>query len=114
MTDLAPADLTRATRLVDAERNRFEDQRVLYVACTRACRRLHLLAAPSVTASGKVSVRSKSFLKLLEEPFQAELEAAAKETERPPTCGRLGFVLSITLALVGRMSSVLTSIALAV
>jgi len=87
---MAEVSLYRHLNRVDAERDRLESQRVLYVACTRARRRLHLIATATSTARGHVSIRANTFLKLLEEPFLPHLERvleramAQTQTEERP------------------------------
>lgn len=72
---LAASSLYRYLNAVDAGRSLFEDQRVLYVACTRARRKLHLLASVTIRANGEPSVRTNTFLDFLEDAFRPQFEA---------------------------------------
>lgn len=71
---LADTSIYRYLNRVDAERQRFEDQRVLYVACTRAKRELHLLARVKRKANGDPAVNSNTFLGFLAEAFAPHFE----------------------------------------
>jgi ATP-dependent exoDNAse (exonuclease V) beta subunit len=78
---LADSSLYRFLNSVDAERALFETQRVLYVACTRARRALHLVATVRATSKGTASIRANTFLKLLEATLRPEVEAALENAE---------------------------------
>jgi len=76
------ASLYRFLNKVDDQRAQFEGQRVLYVACTRARRRLHLLARVGFTASGKASLAVNSFLYFLQSPFRSHIETLSEQVAR--------------------------------
>ncbi|GIX30550.1 MAG: nuclease/helicase [Porticoccaceae bacterium] len=88
LSPLSPAAEAEADRLVDylkreaKARTRLEDQRVLYVACTRARRRLHLL----YRAPAKDRPREGSLLALLWPALDASRAAGAEHLEHnlPP------------------------------
>ncbi len=62
---------------INAERGRYEDQRVLYVACTRARRRLDLVATIKFNSNGRASIRKGTFLEALRAPFTDAIETLA-------------------------------------
>ncbi|MFZ0663199.1 MAG: UvrD-helicase domain-containing protein [Acidobacteriaceae bacterium] len=72
-----------------------ELKRVLYVACTRARRSLHLLGTASVTKSGSLSVDSRSLLGVgwpaLHEEFESALKTRAKLGEQEQSGNVLAF-----------------------
>ncbi len=72
---------------VNEERERFESQRVLYVACTRAREQLHLFGRfRPAGKDGEPSVPSGSFMELLQavfEPFAAQVPETAAEPGMP-------------------------------
>lgn len=76
---LAEASLFNYLQKVDAERRRYEDQRVLYVACTRARKQLHLLAKVKVSEkareAGSVTVPAGTFMAFLADAFEPAMQA---------------------------------------
>ncbi len=73
---------------LDAERGRFEDGRLLYVAATRAKKRLHLFGHTTRAQDGAVRTpESGSLLRLLWPAVRVEFERAASAQTPPRTVG---------------------------
>lgn len=68
-----------ALRGMIAAKTRFEDARLLYVAATRARRRLHLLGHARLTRSGACKAAARSLLERLWPAVQADFMTAAAE-----------------------------------
>jgi ATP-dependent exoDNAse (exonuclease V) beta subunit len=63
-------------KAVDAERQRYELQRLLYVAATRARTHLHLFGRFGCTSKGNVTIPPGSFMELLRAAFRPVIEAS--------------------------------------
>lgn len=68
---------------LETERVRHEAVRLLYVAATRARRRLHLLASPRRDRRGELRVPSRSLLACIWPAVEAVFMEAAKKAETP-------------------------------
>jgi ATP-dependent exoDNAse (exonuclease V) beta subunit len=79
------ASLYAYLRAVETERNAFEQQRLLYVACTRARQQLHLLGNYSESKGKGIHARSGTFMELL---FPAFNQVIAHEGGNGPVGGR--------------------------
>ena len=81
MTSAAQAgvSLYRFLSRVDQQREQYENQRVLYVACTRARQELHLLAGFKPLKSGAPHFPAGSFVKMLAASFSPPAQAVLDE-----------------------------------
>ncbi|HKJ17323.1 MAG TPA: UvrD-helicase domain-containing protein [Xanthomonadales bacterium] len=66
---------------VDRERAQYESMRLLYVACTRARKQLHLVAEIKVTNTGKASIPAASMLTFLEHTFSDQIQEIVDQHE---------------------------------
>lgn len=73
------ASLYEYLRAVEIERSAFEQQRLLYVACTRASHQLHLLGKYSNSKSKGIYAASGSLMELLFPAFEAVIDLQTDE-----------------------------------